>query len=185
MTSIIRRQYDSLVTDLQKTFRNTRDGITHILGVACLILNALMFWKLLVALTGCESPVVVVLSGSMEPGYYRGDALSLYNPSTLYAGDVLVFQVDGRDIPIVHRILDLHENDKKELFILSKGDNNNVDDRGLYEPDKYWLENKHILGLSVGYLPNVGILTIWINECVVLKWAVVSLMVLLIIMGYE
>lgn len=181
----IKKQYDSCITDLRKTFRTTRDGITYILGVGCLILNALMFWKLLVVLTGCESPIVVVLSGSMEPGYYRGDALSLYNPTKIYAGDVVVYQVGGRDIPIVHRILDLHENDKKELHILSKGDNNNVDDRGLYESDQYWLENKHILGLSVGYLPNIGILTIWINEYPSVKWSIVSFMVLLIIMGYE
>lgn len=39
--------------------------------------SALMIWKSLMVLTWCESPIVVVLSGSMEPAYYRGDILFL------------------------------------------------------------------------------------------------------------
>lgn len=39
--------------------------------------SALMIWKTLMILSWCESPVVVVLSGSMEPAYYRGDILFL------------------------------------------------------------------------------------------------------------
>lgn len=39
--------------------------------------SALMVWKILMVITMCESPVVVVLSGSMEPAYHRGDILFL------------------------------------------------------------------------------------------------------------
>ena len=53
---------------------------------------------------------MVVLSGSMEPGYYRGDILFLHQPSrALDVGDVVVFNTGGRDIPIVHRIIKVHE----------------------------------------------------------------------------
>ena len=53
-----------------------------------------------------HTQVVVVLSGSMEPGFYRGDILFLYQPhAPLQAGDIVVFNTDGREIPIVHRVI--------------------------------------------------------------------------------
>lgn len=54
--------------------------------------------------------IVVVLSGSMEPGYYRGDILFLREPVTpVSVGDVVVFNTGDSDIPIVHRVIKLHE----------------------------------------------------------------------------
>ena len=54
--------------------------------------------------------VVVVLSGSMEPAFYRGDILLLYmGKKPFSAGEVVVFNINGRDIPIVHRIIKVHE----------------------------------------------------------------------------
>lgn len=68
--------------------------------------SALMFWKTLMVLTLSDSPVVVVLSGSMEPLYYRGDILFLYNrEETISTGDVIVYQNGEQEIPIVHRVI--------------------------------------------------------------------------------
>ena len=53
--------------------------------------------------------------------------------------DDVVVKVDGRDIPIVHRVLKLHEKEDGTVKFLTKGDNNSVDDRGLYAPGQYWL----------------------------------------------
>ena len=36
-----------------------------------IVTSALIIWKGLIVVTGSESPVVVVLSGSMEPGFKR------------------------------------------------------------------------------------------------------------------
>jgi signal peptidase I len=36
-----------------------------------IVTSALIIWKGLTVVTGSESPVVVVLSGSMEPGFKR------------------------------------------------------------------------------------------------------------------
>ena len=65
-----------------------------------------MIWKSLIILTHCESPVVVVLSGSMEPAYYRGDILFLtfYESDPVAPGDVVVYNLKGQEIPIVHRV---------------------------------------------------------------------------------
>ena len=55
-------------------------------------------------------------------------------------------QVEGRDIPIVHRVLKLHEKEDGTVKFLTKGDNNSVDDRGLYAPGQYWLARKDVVG---------------------------------------
>ena len=50
--------------------------------------------------------VVVVLSGSMEPGFQRGDILFLnMGTAPVRTGEIVVFNIDGRDIPIVHRVI--------------------------------------------------------------------------------
>lgn len=76
-----------------------------------IVSSALMIWKGLMVVTGSESPIVVVLSGSMEPAFHRGDLLFLTNfhEEPVRVGDIVVFKVEGRDIPIVHRVIKLHE----------------------------------------------------------------------------
>ncbi len=43
-----------------------------------------------------------------------------------------------------------------KVKFLTKGDNNRVDDRGLYAPGQMWLERKDILGRARGALRYVG-----------------------------
>lgn len=52
-----------------------------------------------------------IFSGSMEPAFHRGDLLFLTNhrDDPVRVGDIVVFKVEGRDIPIVHRVLKVHE----------------------------------------------------------------------------
>lgn len=47
---------------------------------------------------------------------------------------------------------------------LTKGDNNNVDDRGLYAPGQLWLAKNHVVGRARGFLPYVGLVTIYMND---------------------
>lgn len=47
---------------------------------------------------------------------------------------------------------------------LTKGDNNSVDDRGLYAPGQLWLTKNDIVGRARGVLPYVGMITIYMNE---------------------
>lgn len=107
----------------------------------------------------------------MEPAFHRGDLLFLtnYKEEPIRVGDIVVFKIKGRDIPIVHRVLKLHEKwvlfwqcrlsqlallfvvrDDGAVKILTKGDNNSVDDRGLYAPGQLWLEKKDIVGRTRG-----------------------------------
>merc|ERR1719461_2049611 len=83
-----------------------RDALKQALNLATIVFSALMIWKSLMLITGSESPVVVVLSGSMEPTLYRGGILVLWMPEAITTGDITVFNVKGKDIPIIHRALD-------------------------------------------------------------------------------
>uniref|UniRef100_A0A914W1I7 Signal peptidase complex catalytic subunit SEC11 n=1 Tax=Plectus sambesii TaxID=2011161 RepID=A0A914W1I7_9BILA len=58
---------------------DARQLIYQALNFAMIVSSALMIWKGLMVVTGSESPIVVVLSGSMEPAFYRGDLLFLTN----------------------------------------------------------------------------------------------------------
>jgi signal peptidase I len=134
-----------------------------------------------------ESPVVVVLSGSMEPAFQRGDILFLSNSvEKVLVGDVVVFKIKDRDIPIVHRILKVHQDDDDaKVELLTKGDNNRVDDRGLYAPGQLWLEREDILGKAVGTLRYVGMVTIALNDYPVLKYVLVGMMGLFVLTSKE
>ena len=105
----------------------------QVLSFGMIVSSALMIWKGLMVVTGSESPIVVVLSGSMEPAFQvsinqvysgllhhlytmvfrfwtnflqRGDLLFLtnYEEEDIRVGEIVVFKIDGRDIPIVHRL---------------------------------------------------------------------------------
>lgn len=47
----------------------------------------------------------------MEPAFHRGDLLFLTNHQneSMRVGEIVVFKVVGREIPIVHRVMKLHE----------------------------------------------------------------------------
>jgi hypothetical protein len=265
-----------------------------VLNLAMIVFSALMMWKALMVVTRSESPVVVVLSGSMEPSFQRGDILLLDNtpshmdvgaycwthavvvgsccrrrrrerggsrggaralacvarhaclrtaatralslsltmetspapvpapplprpPVRLPAGDIVVFKIAGRDVPIVHRVLRRHAaggsslpaNDTAAasatgifspslLFgpnehlpaddgvaYLTKGDNNNIDDRNLYATGQLWLSRREIVGRAVAYCPYVGMVTILLNDYPALKYVLVGLMGLFVLTGKE
>jgi len=166
---------------------NKRQVLYQILNFFMIVSSALMIWKSLMVVTKSESPIVVVLSGSMEPAFYRGDLLFLtnYKDDPLKAGDIVVFKIEGRDIPIVHRIIKLHEKEDGSVKILTKGDNNSVDDRGLYAPGQNWLEKKDIVGRAKGFVPYVGIVTILMNDYPNFKYAVLAILAIYVIANRE
>ncbi|KAF7806376.1 signal peptidase complex catalytic subunit SEC11A-like [Senna tora] len=160
-----------------------RQALIQIVNLGLIVSSALMIWKGLMCITGSESPVVVVLSGSMEPGFKRGDILFLHmSKDPIRTGEIVVFNIDGRDIPIVHRVIKVHERqDTGEAYILTKGDNNDMDDRVLYNHGQNWLQNHHIMGRAVGFLPYVGWVTIMMTEKPVLKYILIGALGLLVI----
>lgn len=157
---------------------NKRQLYYQVLNFAMIVSSALMIWKGLIVITGSESPIVVVLSGSMEPAFHRGDLLFLTNfrDDPIRAGEIVVFKVEGRDIPIVHRVIKVHEKENGNIKFLTKGDNNEVDDRGLYKEGQNWLEKKDVVGRARGFLPYVGMVTIIMNDYPKFKYALLAVM---------
>lgn len=46
----------------------------------------------------------------MEPAFQRGDILLLTNhDDPIRSGEIVVFKIKDRDIPIVHRVMKVHE----------------------------------------------------------------------------
>ncbi|CAN8270196.1 unnamed protein product [Cochlearia groenlandica] len=160
-----------------------RQLLTQAVTLGMIVTSALIMWKAMMCFSGSESPVVVVLSESMEPGFQRGDILFLHmNKEPIRAGEIVVFSVDGREIPIVHRAIKVHEKgDTGEIDLLTKGDNNDVDDIGLYAEGQVWLHRHHIMGKAIGFLPYVGWVTIIMTENPIIKYILIGALGLLVI----
>ena len=174
------------IAELKKLWKNKRLLLHQGLNLAMIVFSALMIWKGLMFLTKSESPVVVVLSGSMEPAFQRGDILFLNNQANpIRVGEVVVFKIKDRDIPIVHRVMKVHEKASGAVELLTKGDNNRVDDRGHYAPGQLWLERDDVLGRAVGTLRYVGMVTIILNDYPALKYVLVSIMGLFVLTNKE
>ncbi|GAA5977149.1 hypothetical protein JCM10908_004874 [Rhodotorula pacifica] len=189
-----------------------RHALTQALNFALVLSTALMMWKGLAVICNTDSPVVVVLTESMEPAIQvrsrfdfmkaisqmltgvlcpissktcararhrqRGDLLFLTMPRStpLKHGDITIYKVPGAPIPIVHRVIETHnEPDNSDQWILTKGDNNPVDDVGLYRGMRY-LKRSHLVGKVQGYVPYVGYGTILMNDYPKLKYALLAIL---------
>lgn len=60
----------------------------------------------------------ILFSGSMEPAFQRGDILFLNNQDDpIRVGEIVVFKIKDRDIPIVHRVMKVHEKDDGKVLL--------------------------------------------------------------------
>ncbi|KAG5020099.1 hypothetical protein JHK87_015954 [Glycine soja] len=77
-----------------------RQNLTELISVGLIVSFTLVMWKGLMCVTGSGTPVVVVISGSMEPGFRRGDILFLHmSKDPIRAGDIVVYNLDVCIIP--------------------------------------------------------------------------------------
>lgn len=82
-------------------------------------------------------------------------------------------------------MIKLHERENGTVKFLTKGDNNAVDDRGLYAPGQYWLERKDVVGRARGFCPYVGIVTILMNDYPKFKYLVLASLGLFVLIHRE
>lgn len=127
----------------------------------------------------------------MEPAFRRHDILSLtmFEDEPITVGDIMVYKVRDKDIPIVHRVVKVHEQrvsssslnntaakDDDNLSVLTKGDNNDIHDRGLYRRGRKWLRKSEFIGRVKGHAPGIGCVTLKINEYPILKYLLIGSM---------
>lgn len=113
----------------------------------------------------------VVVSGSMEPAFYRGDIVVLqkadffgireFNPDDLQIGDVVVYDASWYDEPVIHRIINITDINGTTMYVI-KGDNNKA-------PDPYYVKSSQIKQKVVSFgdnllvIPKIGYLSIWLR----------------------
>ncbi|EEH20075.2 signal peptidase I [Paracoccidioides brasiliensis Pb03] len=197
-----------MLSSLAPYMANPRQTLTQVLNFALVLSTAFMLWKGLSVITNSTSPIVVVLSGSMEPAFQRGDLLFLWNRSPrVDVGEIVVYNVRGKDIPIVHRVMRSFpelpgREDKKNVKkggeegeetsstpsqkLLTKGDNNMADDTELYAQGQEYLDRKEdIVGSVRGYVPTVGYVTILLSEHPWLRSVLLGFMGLMVVLQRE
>ncbi|AMQ18591.1 signal peptidase I [Thermococcus peptonophilus] len=129
-----------------------------------------------------DSPLVIVVSGSMEPVFYRGDVVLLKgvtDPSQVKVNDVIVYKRPGYPYPIIHRVRYISTvklNGKEETCFVTWGDNNPVPDPP-YPTSQGSLEVRMPDGMIAGCVPSyaveakaelvfpkIGLIPLWIRE---------------------
>ncbi|KAK2805265.1 Signal peptidase complex catalytic subunit [Emmonsiellopsis sp. PD_5] len=178
-----------MLSSLSPALSQPRQSLTQILNFALVLSTAFMLWKGLSVFTNSTSPIVVVLSGSMEPGFQRGDLLFLWNRGVRAdVGEIVVYNVRGKDIPIVHRVMRTfpEEGPSPSHKLLTKGDNNLADDTELYARGQDYLDRKEdIVGSVRGYVPAVGYVTIMLSEHPWMKTVLLGIMGLMVVLQRE
>ncbi|MFW9876975.1 MAG: signal peptidase I [Candidatus Thorarchaeota archaeon] len=157
-----------------------------LLGVA--FSGAFLIYFIMQFALNTDTPMVVVISGSMEPNLHRGDLLFLRGEDaenikngTIEGkeGDIIVFDARGLlgwinapSDPIVHRVVD--KKFDNGWFFLTKGDANP-------SVDAAWVPETRILGVVTGRIPFIGWVKIVLTDLGLLIPLLVIVSVLLII----
>lgn len=87
-----------------------RITLLSLLPILRVVGTTLMAWKFLSLVSNTAYPAMVVVSGSMEPAFQRGDVIFLSNWDQVQVGDIPVLWFEGQPLPMVHRAVEvLHE----------------------------------------------------------------------------
>ena len=113
----------------------------------------------------------VVVSGSMEPAFYRGDivlvekadflGINEFNASDVKVGDVVVYDAAWYDQPVIHRIINIIDINGTTMYVI-KGDNND-------SPDPYYVTSSQIkekvvtVDDNLVVIPKIGYLSLWLR----------------------
>ncbi len=114
----------------------------------------------------------VVVSGSMEPVFHRGDIVFIqkadflgiqeFDPTTLESGDIIVYNAQWFPEPVIHRIIEVGIDNNGQRFYITQGDNNPNPDQAPVYPLQ--IKSKVItIGDQPLFLPRIGYITLWIR----------------------
>ena len=102
---------------------------------------------------------VAVLTYSMDPTFTRGDAVIIKKMDSsekklLQKDDVIQYR--RKDTTVIHRIVDIVDNQRERGYIL-KGDNNESD-------DPFIVYDNQIIGKATLIIPKLGYPSVWLSE---------------------
>ncbi|OQE44790.1 hypothetical protein PENCOP_c002G03713 [Penicillium coprophilum] len=133
----------------------------QIFAIVWVVASVFLGWEGLCIVTGSKYPILVVTSESMEPAFQRGDLIFLSNrEQVIHTGDIPVIWTPGKPLPMVHRVItvnyEVETNGHLKQMILTKGDNNAIDDSFMYLPGRPFALREEVVGLVWGYVPKLG-----------------------------
>ena len=113
----------------------------------------------------------VVVSGSMEPVFYRGDIVVIekadflglheFDRKSVEKGDIVVYDAKWFNQPVIHRIIDIKEINGTTMYEI-KGDNNN-------RSDPYYVTSDQIESRVLNWgdkpivIPWIGNISLWLR----------------------
>ncbi|MDO5847918.1 MAG: signal peptidase I [Methanobrevibacter sp.] len=115
----------------------------------------------------------VVVSGSMEPVFYRGDIVAVeksnllglgiheFNPEDVKVGDIVVYDAKWVNESVIHRVINITEINGSTYYVI-KGDHNNA-------PDPYYVKASQITDrvITIGdnplSIPYIGNINLWLK----------------------
>jgi signal peptidase I len=114
----------------------------------------------------------VVVSGSMEPVFYRGDVVVIektdflgineINADNLQVGDIVIYKATWFPEPVIHRIVATGTAPNGTPYYVTKGDNNPVQDPAPVYHDQI-MAKVISFGNNPFVIPKVGYITLWIR----------------------
>ena len=169
----------------EKTPSTTRKIIVTVILLIIAFSGAFLIYFVMQVALNTDTPMVVVVSESMEPNLLIGDLLFLKgdDPDNIKEGDIIVFDafnipgwIKPPPEPIVHRVI--NKKYDNGWFFLTKGDHNS-------DPDNYphivWVPETFILGVVVGRIPYIGWVKIILTDSGLLIPLLVIVSALLVI----
>lgn len=115
----------------------------------------------------------VVVSGSMEPTFQRGDIVVVekanlfglgieeFNPEDVQVGDIVVYDAQWVDEAVVHRVIDVVQINGSTYYEI-KGDNNNVSDPYYVAPEQI-TDRVVTFGDNPVVIPYIGNINLWLR----------------------
>ena len=147
--------------------------------IAYIIVGVVLAWGInqgMALALSTDMPVVAVESNSMIPVFYKGDILVLTGIGDgPQVGDVVVYSVAGRSVPIVHRIVKVNPDGSYQ----TKGDANEGQ-----LPFEQHVEKESVHGKVVAIVPYLGWVKLGVTEYVLPNAAYVILAAVLIALVY-
>jgi len=174
-------------TKKEKPSSKKRKIIVTVILIGLAFSGAFIIYYIMQIALNTNTPMVVVISGSMEPNLHKGDLLFLKgtDPASIKSGsaegkegDIIVFDAhlpgwhNPPSEPIVHRVISKRYDNG--WFFLTKGDAN-------YNHDAAEVPETRILGVVVGKIPYIGWVKILLTDSGLLVPLLVIVSILLLI----
>ena len=180
---------------------NKKNSFNNILEIIIMLIVAIIVLGTFITIYGLylgSNAPVAVTTGSMEPvyggyqktnfgnyqdNYYNlpleGDMLVLINRDPKL-GDTIVYQ-EGKNTPIVHRIIAVREDPSGKLFYLTKGDYNSITDHSNHA----WIAEEEVIGVVLLRFPMIGWLSLSIQGQAMRLFLLACLGIIFLLMLFE